>query len=106
MLNFVGQNSHFNLFEYEILHGANLFFPQISNDQQDLIPNSLDDKNESLKAKEAQSFPVVHNSLPVVTTNQADKKEGAPVSREKLKYLRYFRLETHRKRNGKLISDT
>ena len=46
---------------------------------------------------------MVQNSLPVVTTNQSDKKESGPVSREKLKYLRYFRLETHRKRNGKSL---
>ena len=78
------------------------FFLQISNEQLDLKP-SLNDTKEPLKNKETTSFPVVQNSLPVVTTNQSDKKESGPVSREKLKYLRYFRLETHRKRNGKSL---
>jgi hypothetical protein len=31
-------------------------------------------------------------------------KPEVPLSKEKLKYLRYFRLVTHRKRNGKALS--
>ena len=40
-------------------------------------------------------------SLPVGSQPETEKKAGEPVSREKLKYLRYFRLVTHRKRHGK-----
>ena len=29
-------------------------------------------------------------------------KSNEPVTKEKLRYLRYFRLVTHRKRNGKI----
>ena len=37
-----------------------------------------------------------------VSNNSQDETEE-PLSKEKLKYLRYFRLVTHRKRNGMLI---
>ena len=32
--------------------------------------------------------------------NNSQEDKGEPLSKEKLKYLRYFRLVTHRKRNG------
>ena len=60
--------------------------------------------SDCLKNKELltpmTSHPVGQNSLPV-GSQETEKKAGEPVSREKLKYLRYFRLVTHRKRHGK-----
>ena len=32
--------------------------------------------------------------------NNSQEDKGEPLSKKKLKYLRYFRLVTHRKRNG------
>ena len=77
----------------------------MSNDPHSMTLTSSYETSDCLKNKELltpmTSHPVGQNSLPVGSQQEMEKKAGEPVSREKLKYLRYFRLVTHRKRHGK-----
>ena len=43
---------------------------------------------------------MIHDSANVALNGTADSTFVEPTTKEKLQYLRYFRLVTHRKRNG------
>ena len=47
------------------------------------------------------STTATHSTMPKTVHTAANDSFVEPVTKEKLRYLRYFRLITHRKRNGR-----